>query len=104
MKDHLVTHSPPGDTAPSATDPDPFGVLHGVRDAVGEAVIAIAVQRNQITAQRVISETCTNINILARIAANTYGTETDQARVNEAVGTLINMLRSIETPARRREH
>ncbi|MCD0447500.1 hypothetical protein LO763_28180 [Glycomyces sp. A-F 0318] len=60
-------------------------------------------QRNQITAQRVISETCTNITILARIAAHAYGTATDQARVDDAVSALIDALRAIETPARRRE-
>jgi hypothetical protein len=81
---------------------DPFDALHTALDAAADALTQVAVQRNRITAQRLIDETVLNVRILATIPATVYGTADDQARVAEAADALVDALRGIDVPTTRR--
>lgn len=81
---------------------DPFDALHTALDAIADALTQVAVQRNRITAARLVDETVINVRILATIPATVYGTPDDQARVAEAADALVDALRKIDVPTTRR--
>ncbi|WP_205326943.1 hypothetical protein [Glycomyces sp. YM15] len=84
----------------TTTEPDAFDALQAALDDVADAVTHVAVQRNKITAKKVIQETCTNVTLLARIPAVAYGTADDRARVDAAVAELVAALRALPAPRR----
>lgn len=82
------------------TEPDAIDALHTALDDVADAVTHVAVQRNKITAKKLIQETCTNVTLLATIPAVAYGTADDRARVDAAVAELVAALRALPAPRR----
>lgn len=94
-----MAHATPPDFG-TTTEPDALDALHAALDDVADAVTHVAVQRNKITAKKLITETCMNVTFLATIPAAAYGTDDDRARVDAAVAELVAALRALPAPRR----